>query len=242
MTTDERVSLSVDNGLATLLLTRALKRNAIDEAFLESFGAAVDRVAEDSRVKVMLLAGQGPSFCAGFDLDVLRQFDSEAERKRRFAPIIRARLRRMGHILERLWSMEPVTIAAVRGAAAGGGFSLMLACDLRIVATDARCWYPEVELGSPLSPASTRILNHLVPAGVAKDIVLAGRRLDADELLRLGIANRITDPDRLDDDAGAYADELLSKPTAALLTSKATINGIVDGNTVVRTDMIPERD
>lgn len=238
----QRVTLSVEDGLATLCLARPQKRNAIDDAFLDAVADALDAVAEDRRVAVMLLTAQGPSFCAGFDLAVLDQFDSAEERTRQFAPIMRARLRKMSRILDRLWRMEPVTVAAVQGAAAGGGFSLALACDLRLMSAQACCWYPEVALGSALTPASTRLLTRLVPAGIAKDIILSCRRLQAPELAHLGIANRVVDADGLGDAAAQYARELLSRPTTALLTSKATINASIDGNAVLRPDLLLDRD
>jgi 2-(1,2-epoxy-1,2-dihydrophenyl)acetyl-CoA isomerase len=242
MAEDERISLHVTGGLGRLRLVRAAKRNAIDEAFLQALEQAVNALADDRRVRVVLLEADGPSFCAGFDLAVLDGAADEAERKRVFGAAIRGWLRRMSRILDRLYSMEPVTIAAVQGAAAGGGFSLALACDLRIVARDARCWFPEVELGSALSPASTALLMRLVPAGVARDIILVGRRLDAAAMLALGMANRVSEPAALAADALAYAGEVLARPAGALLTSKATINAVVAGHAVVRPDLIAERE
>lgn len=242
MAEHERVAVHVAGGLARLRLVRAAKRNAIDEAFLAAFEHAVNTLTDDRRVQVVLLEADGPSFCAGFDLSVIDAYDDELERKRRFAPAIRSRLRHMSRILERLCNLEQVSIAAVQGAAAGGGFSIALACDLRIVARDARCWFPEVELGSALSPTSTRLLARLVPAGVAKDIILACRRLDAATMHALGLANRITEPAALAGDALAYAGEFLAKPAGALLTTKSTINAIVAGHTVVRPDLIPDRE
>jgi enoyl-CoA hydratase/carnithine racemase len=242
MSGGERIGLSIEGALATLRLIRPEKRNAIDEAFLDAFDDAVQAVAADPRVTVMLLEAEGPGFCAGFDLDVLKQFDSDEERTRQFAPIMGARLRQLAYTLDRLWNMEPVTIASVQGAAAGGGFSLALACDLRVMASDARCWYPEVSLGSALTPASTRLLTRLVPAGIAKDIILSCRRLDAPELLSLGIANRIAESDALSSTTRAYADELLARPANALLTSKATVNALVSGQAVLRTDLIRSRE
>jgi 2-(1,2-epoxy-1,2-dihydrophenyl)acetyl-CoA isomerase len=242
MAEHERVALHVAGALARLRLVRAAKRNAIDVAFLAAFEHAVDTLADDRRVQVVLLEADGPSFCAGFDLSLLQAYDDEAQRKRHFAPAIRGRLRHMSRILDRLCNLEPVSIAAIQGAAAGGGFSIALACDLRIVARDARCWFPEVELGSALSPASTRLLARQVPAGVAKDIILGCRRLDAATMLALGLANRISEPAALAADALAYAGEFLARPAHALLTTKATINAIVAGHTVVRPDLIPDRE
>jgi enoyl-CoA hydratase/carnithine racemase len=81
-----------------------------------------------------------------------------------------------------------------------------------------------------------------VPAGVARDIILVGRRLDAAAMLALGIANRVSEPTTLAADALAYAGEVLARPAGALLTSKATINALFAGHTVVRPDLIAERE
>jgi len=234
----QRVSLAIQDQLAVLRLTRAAKRNAIDEAFLQALGAALDEIAANGAVKVLLLEAEGPAFCAGFDLDVLKHIADEAERSRRFAPIMRERLRTMARVLDRLSTLEAVTIAAVQGAAAGGGFSLALACDFRVITTGTRCWFPEVALGSALSPASTALLVRLVPAGIARDIVLNCRRLDAGELQSLGLANRVTEVDELAAASHQLASELLEKPATALLTSKATIDALVAGDRVVRSDLI----
>jgi enoyl-CoA hydratase/carnithine racemase len=208
MIDDGRMVLTMEDGVARLRFTRAAKRNAIDERFLATLETCVDRVARDRRVRVLLVEAEGPAFSAGFDLGVLAGIDDATERARRFAP----------------------------GAAAGGGFSLALACDLRVAATDLRCWYPEVGLGSALTPTSTRLLVRLVPAGVARDIIFTCRRLDADELLRLGLVNRVVAPEALDEAALELVRDLAAKPAAALLTSKLTVNALVAGHEVVRAD------
>jgi enoyl-CoA hydratase/carnithine racemase len=236
MTDDRRMVLAVEDGVARLRFTRAAKRNAIDERFLAALETCVDRVSGDRRVRVLLVEAEGPAFSAGFDLGVLAGIDDATERARRFAPVMRERLRTAARVLEKMAALPPVTVAAVRGAAAGGGFSLALACDLRVAATDLRCWYPEVGLGSALTPTSTRLLVRLVPAGVARDIIFTCRRLDADELLRLGLVNRVVAPEALDEAALELVRDLAAKPAAALLTSKLTVNALVAGHEVVRAD------
>ena len=238
----DRMLLDVADGLARLRLARPAKRNAIDDRFLEALETAVERVARDRSVRVLLLEADGPVFSAGFDLDVLAHVADPHERRRTFAPVMRERIRVLSRVLERLAGMEPVTVAAVQGAAAGGGFSLALACDLRVAAADLCCWYPEVSLGSPLSPASTRLLLRLVPAGVARDIIFTCRRLGAAELLALGIANRVVEPGDLAQAALALARELAAMPPRALLTSKATVNALAAGHAVLRSDDIAERE
>jgi enoyl-CoA hydratase/carnithine racemase len=236
------MTLEVQGAIARLCLRRPEKRNAIDEAFLDELESCVRSASADRRIQVLLLEAQGPVFCAGFDLDILAGIDDEQERKRRFAPVIRDRIRRVSHTLECLARMHPVTVAAVQGAAAGGGFSLALACDLRLVTSDALCWYPEVELGSPLSPVSTRLLVRQVPAAVARDIIFTCRRLNAPELLARGLANRVVEPEHLAAEAGKLVRSLADKPASSLLTSKATVNALMDGHAVLRTDLIPERE
>ena len=242
MANESRMQLTVRDRVACLRLTRGEKRNAIDEAFLREFEACLKQVADDTSVSVVLLQAEGPSFCAGFDLDVLKQFADEHERKQRFAPIMRARLRAMSRVLDALAALEPVTVAMVQGAAAGGGFSLALACDFRIMSDDARCWFPEVALGSALSPASTRLLMRSVSGATAKDIILTCRRLDADALHRLGIAHRISAAARLEEETEAFIATLLAQPTNALLASKATIDALSAHGRVIRTDLLAERD
>lgn len=242
MSDARRAQISVKDGLAVLRLTRPEKRNAIDDLFVEHMLESVEEIANNPQVRVILLGGDGPSFCAGFDLNVLKQFDAEDERKRRFVPIMRARLRRMSVLLERLSAMEPVTVAAVNGSAAGGGFSLALACDFRVISESAQCWFPEVALGSALSPASTVLLTRIVPPPIAKDIILSCRKLGATEMLRLGLANEVAEETALTEKAEVFARRFLDKPSWAMLASKATVNALTSGQPVLRPDLLMDRE
>ena len=108
-------------------------------------------------------------------------------------------------------------IAAINGAAFGGGFDLALLCDIRIATPDAQFAHPEIKFGAP--PLFTP-LQWIVGAGIARDLCLTGRRIDAAEAHRLGLVNRIADADSLLDDAKATARVIAEAPQAALEATK----------------------
>ena len=133
----------------------------------------------DERVRVVVLTGAGSTFCAGFDLKEFSQPE--------LARTIRDSSRRY-HLA--VWGFAKPMIAAVNGAALGGGFDLALLCDIRIATPDATFAHPEIKFGAP--PLFTP-LQWIVGAGIARDLCLTGRKIDAAEAHRIGLVNTIAD-------------------------------------------------
>ncbi|MEQ8493153.1 MAG: enoyl-CoA hydratase/isomerase family protein [Gammaproteobacteria bacterium] len=223
--------------IATLTLNRPHKRNALDDELLAELEAAVHGLADDGDLRVVVLTGAGAAFCAGVDISALAGIRDSEERRRIFTPIAARRTRVLIRVLDALRALAPLTVAAVNGAAAGGGFSLLLACDFRLVVDGARCWFPEVELGVPLSPPSTRLLLEEVGMGRAKDIVIRGRRLDATALTTLGIAHEVVTGADLDMRLASLCEELAALAPAGAQVSKATINALARGTAVLRPEL-----
>ena len=116
-----------------------------------------------------------------------------------------------------MWRFPKPLIAAVNGPAVGGGMDLCVLCDCRIVSASALFGHPEIKFGAP--PLFTP-LQWIVGIGVARDLCLTGRRIDANEALRIGLANRISDPEKVLDDAMAMARTIIEAPQAALERTK----------------------
>ena len=130
----------------------------------------------------------------------------------------------IGRLIDVLVNLEQATIAAVNGYAAGGGWTLALGCDFRIAVEEAEFWFPEVDLGVPLSPASTSLVVAHVGPMVAKEIIIGCRRYKAAELLPLGMVNQVVKKEELHATVRALAESLANKNPNAVMVSKATIN------------------
>jgi enoyl-CoA hydratase len=168
----------------------------------DAIADALEAWSGDGAVRVVVLTGSGPSFSSGFDLD---EFADAA-----LAPRIRDSSRRY-HLT--VWQFPKPLIAAVDGAALGGRFDLCLMCDLRLASSTAVFGHPEIKFGAP--PLFTP-LQWIVGAGMARDLCLTGRRIDAREAHRIGLVSRVVDPDRLLEEALGTARTIAEAPQAAL--------------------------
>jgi enoyl-CoA hydratase len=194
------------DGIAVLRLDQPERRNALSIAMRDAISDTLDEWATDERVRVVVLTGTGTAFCAGFDLTEFANAD--------LARTIRDSSHRY-HLA--VWGFPKPIIAAVNGAALGGGFDLCLLCDTRIATPNTVFGHPEIKFGAP--PLFTP-LQWIVGAGIARDLCLTGRRIDAAEAHRLGLVNAIADADRLVDEAMATARVMAEAPQAGLEATK----------------------
>jgi enoyl-CoA hydratase/carnithine racemase len=189
---DERVLLSaLDDGVLTLTLNRPRKLNAMSHEVFAALDAAVVGASDDGAVRVVVITGAGTVFCAGADLSMVQEF-SELP-----SSTFRETLRRLQSVFDRLEQLEKPVIAALNGACVGGGVDLALACDLRIAVTDAYVMIPEARLGLIPDLGATQRLPRLIGVSRAKDLILTGRRVRADECLAMGLVNRVVARDQL---------------------------------------------
>lgn len=231
-----------DGRIATITFNRPEKRNPLNEAVLLELEGLLHQVRDDKDIRVLILTGTGNTFCAGADLSQVKGITDPAERHRIFAPLGKVRARLVGRVLDTLANLEQVTIAAVNGYAAGGGWSFTLACDLRVAVEEAEFWFPEVDLGVPLSPTSTAyVVAHVGPA-LAKEIIIGCRRFKAAELLTMGMLNRVVKKPELMLTASELAQSLANKNPNAVMVSKATVNALALGQPVLRPDLLLTRD
>ncbi len=211
-----RQDLDAATGVAVLTLDRPASRNALDGELVLALSAALGALAGDAAVRALVVTGAGGSFSAGADMAALRALDAAGA----------AELLARGRALTAQLAALPMpTVAAVSGHALGGGLELALACDLRVVAADAQLGAPEVRVGAIPGWGGTQRLARLAGLGVALDLVLTGRRVDAAEALRLGIAQRVVPAATLLADATALAAEIAKGSPAALRSAKAVIHG-----------------
>lgn len=195
-----------DDGVATLTLARPERRNALSIELRNEITEQLDSWATDQAVRAVVLTGEGSTFCAGFDLD---EFAQAA-----LAPSIKDSSHRY-HLA--VWNFPKPLLAAINGPAVAGGMDLSVLCDFRIASANAIFGHPEIKFGAP--PLFTP-LQWIVGIGVARELCLTGRRIDAHEALRIGLVNSISEPERLLDDAMAMARIIIEAPQAALECTK----------------------
>jgi len=207
-------------GVARLVLDNPVQRNAMSEEMTRSWGRAIDELAADPGVRVVVVTGEGTAFCSGGDP---RWIASEPE-----ASVDRLRTRMIAFY--RAWlairRLEVPTIAAVNGPAVGAGLCLALACDLRYAAAGATLSAPFVRLGMNPGMAATYLLPNVVGDANARELLLTGRSVDADEARQLGLVTRVF----ADDDFAARVQEIAEGIAAtAPIASRYTTVALRDG-------------
>jgi methylglutaconyl-CoA hydratase len=213
MSADGPLRTALGGGVLSLTLDRPAKRNALNRALIDALHAAFERADLDTEVRVVVLRGAGVDFCAGADLaDLLassdRSFtDNEAEASR------------LGALFERMRRMPKPVIGVVQGRALAGGAGLATACDLVVAASSARLGYPEVARG--FVPAVVMVmLRRLCGEALARDLVLTGRLLSAEEARMAGLLSRVVADSDLEREATALASQLAAAPPSAVALTK----------------------
>lgn len=215
---DELVGLEVAEQVATITMQRPERHNAFDDAMDEQLWSAFEAVAARDDVRAVVLRGAGKSFSSGRDTTALGQ---RPEGVSDFEFI------EAGHRRTRLlFTLEVPIIAALKGWVIGGSFERALLCDLRVAASDAKMRLPEVAHGVLCDSAGTARLFQMAGHGLASDLVLTGRILDAAEALTHGIVARVVAPEELDDVVRAMALEIAARDPLAVKLSLATIRAL----------------
>jgi enoyl-CoA hydratase len=214
-TTQPTVALERAGAVATIRIDRPRALNALDEATLRDLARAIRDVRRDGAVRAVLITGTGPkAFCAGADIAAMAAMsalDGQAYSV-------------LGHeVFARLEALEVPVVAAVNGAALGGGLELALACDLVVASDQARLGLPETTLGLVPGFGGTQRLALRVGVARARELVYLGRVLDAAEALRVGLVDRVVAADALAAEAGALAAELAGRAPVALRQAKRLV-------------------
>jgi len=206
------LTLAYENALALLTLNRPDKRNAISYELIGELLRALEAI-EKSTAQIVVLTGAGNAFCSGMDLDNLRSITD------RSAAESLADSQRMGHLFRSLYEFPKVTIAAVNGAAVAGGCGLATLCDFTLASSDAKFGYTEVRIGFIPAIVSTFLLRQ-VGEKQARELLLSGRIISAEEAFRMGLANEVVPSDKLLERARELAASLLQNSPASLLATK----------------------
>ncbi|MCQ3949504.1 MAG: enoyl-CoA hydratase/isomerase family protein [Planctomycetes bacterium] len=202
-----------DSRLAVISLKRPDVKNAINKAMVAELTRAFDDLREGGETGCVILTGEGADFAAGADIAELR----ERKALESLAAINSA-------LFARIEGFAAPVIAAIRGYALGGGCELTLACDMRIASETAQFGQPEVNLGIIPAAGGTQRLPRIVGLGRAKELVLTGAIIDAQEALRIGLVNKVVPDSELMGASRKMALTILKKGSLAIRMAKAALN------------------
>ena len=216
------VEVHVESGIATLALNRPDKRNAMSDEMRSELIAALEHVGADRAVRAVVLTGNGKGFCAGGDVAGMERRLQAPQGEVAFNGW--SRQQRVHHCVSLLHTLPKPTIAAVNGAAAGLGADTALCCDFIIASPAATFSWSYIKRGLVPDGGGLYFLPRRVGLARAKELIFSGRTVDADEALRLGIADRLAKPAALLDEARAWAAELSQGSATALALGKTILN------------------
>jgi 2-(1,2-epoxy-1,2-dihydrophenyl)acetyl-CoA isomerase len=217
---------TVKNGVAILTMNRPERLNAFSGPMLDALLDAVRRLADDAAVGAVVLTGAGRAFCAGGDVKAMaegREADGETLEAR--AQSLRSRM----EVSRWLHQMPKPTIAMIRGAAAGAGLSVALACDLRIAADSARFGTAFARVGYSGDFGGSFFLTKLVGTAKARELYFTADLIDAQQALDLGMVNRVVADSALEDETMALASRIAAGPRIALGYMKRNLNAAESG-------------
>jgi 2-(1,2-epoxy-1,2-dihydrophenyl)acetyl-CoA isomerase len=206
---------SKHNSVATLVLNRPDRLNALNNDLSTAVNDALTRIANDHSIHVVILAGNGRAFCAGGDLSVIGQGRERGDATE-LAPILRSGMQ----AVLKIRTMPQPVIAAVHGPAAGAGMNLALAADIRIAAEDAVFGQNFAKVGLFPDYGGTFFLPQLVGPSIAAEMFYTGDMIDAKTAYRLGIVNHVVAADKLEAEVRAYAERIATGPQVAIRAIK----------------------
>jgi enoyl-CoA hydratase/carnithine racemase len=231
----DQVLCRVDERVAWVTLARPEARNALTLEMKEALRTLLPQLGDDEDVGCVLLTGAGGAFCAGGDTKVMAEGPPPARE-----PRLRM-LRREHEVPAALHRLPKPTLAALPGPAAGAGFALALACDLRIMAESAFVTTAYARLGLSGDYGTSWFLTHLVGPARAREIMFTAARLDAATCERLGLANRVVGDAELEKEAGELAARIAAGPPIALRLMKDNLNRALTGDLQASLDLEAER-
>jgi len=210
-------TVSTRGAVSVVTLNRPERLNAISGELLEDLHLALDQVNQDAATHAIVITGEGRAFCAGDDL---KEFDKQSEND----ASIRLHIDRIQRITRDLMFNDKPVIGAIHGFAVGGGFEWLLNCDLVVAADDLVCFFPEMEWGQFVTGGVTYLLPQAVGYQRAMELWLLGDRHTAQQLLALGVVNRVVTRELLLETALGLAQRVASRSRLSVSRLKRLVN------------------
>ena len=211
----ETIKYETKDGIVIITVNRPQALNALNPQVLDELYKAFEDFEADENADVAILTGEGRAFVAGADIVAMSTMSTLEGRN----------LGIKGHkLMNYMENIEKPIIAAVNGFALGGGCELAMACDIRIASSKAKFGQPEVGLGIIPGFGGTQRLPRLVGRGMAKYLIFTADTIDADEALRIGLVEKVVEPDALMDEVCGIAKKISAKAQLAIGLAKSAIN------------------
>lgn len=216
----ENVILKEENGIAEVTINRPKALNALNSETLKELGSVINDISVNDNIKAVIITGSGEkSFVAGADIAQMSKLNSiEATKFSRLAQ----------NVFSQIEDLPKLVIAAVNGFALGGGCELAMSCDIRFASKKAKFGQPEVNLGILPSFGGTQRLPRLVGKGIAKELIFSADMISSDEAYRIGLVNKIYEPDELLSKSKEFAQKVMNKSPWGVKLAKASINNGLD--------------
>jgi enoyl-CoA hydratase/carnithine racemase len=205
-----------ESGVLTITLNRPEARNALSEGLMRVLQLTLDEAAQDRSIRVVVIAANGPVFCAGHDL---KEMTGRRRDPDNGVAYYRGLFQQCSRLMQTIVRHPTPVIAQVQGAAMAAGCQLVASCDLAIASREARFATPGVNIGLFCSTPMVALTRNL-PRKAAMEMLLTGEAVDADAALRLGLVNRVVAPEELAAETAAMARFIASKPRATLRLGK----------------------
>ena len=220
----ETIVFAIEKHVATIQINRPEAMNTINDTLMQEILAAFDESEKKADVGAVVVTGVPGLFCGGADLKFVQDLVSKNP-----DDVVQL-LKGSRKFFDRIASSPRPTIAAITGRAFGGGLEIALACDFRIAVTDATLGFPEINIGAIPLGGGTQRLSRVVGASKAKQMMMTGEILAAEEALRLGLLNRVVSAEDFANEVKRFADALAEKAPLAI----GTIKTLVDSGLEVR--------
>jgi 2-(1,2-epoxy-1,2-dihydrophenyl)acetyl-CoA isomerase len=202
----ETIQYTVQNGVATLELSRPDKLNAFNSQMIREIIAAVKEASKDEQVRCLVLTGTGRGFCSGQDLaDVDENMDHGQVLREQYGPM-----------MKQLMSFEKPIVAAVNGIAAGAGFSLALVCDFRLASEKANFLNAFINIGLIPDSGNLYFLQNLVGYAKAAELSILGEKISAEKAFQLGLVTKVISTETWESEVVQFSEYLANLPTKAI--------------------------
>lgn len=212
----ENIKVKEENGISVICIDRPKSLNALNTQTLKELGQIINDISERKDIYTVIITGSGEkAFVAGADITEMKS--KSAIEGREMAKLAQK-------IFSNIENMPQVVIAAVNGYALGGGCELSMACDIRLASTNAKFGQPEVGLGIIPGFAGTQRLPRLVGKGIAKELIFTTDMIDSKEAYRIGLVNKVYEPEELMEKTIELAQKIMKKGLFAVSLAKSAIN------------------
>uniref|UniRef100_A0A7V3ZVJ3 Crotonase n=1 Tax=candidate division WOR-3 bacterium TaxID=2052148 RepID=A0A7V3ZVJ3_UNCW3 len=211
----KNIVLEYEDEIAILKVNRPQVLNALNTETILELEKAIDLIKENDKIRVLIITGEGKAFIAGADISEMVNF----------TPFDAEKFAQNGHrLLSKIENLDKVVIAAINGYALGGGCEIALACDIRIMAEDAKIGQPEVKLGIIPGFGGNIRLPKVCGIGIAKELIFTGEMIDAQEALKIGLVNKVFPKENILNEAKNIAKKIIANGPVAIKLAKQAIN------------------